>query len=276
MYDYPWGDFALNLLISAAAVVVFFAIVMAIAIAVKDHSIIDITWGPSFVVIAFASWVASGGSDGDDTRRLIVLLLTAIWGLRLGLYIGRRNIGKGEDPRYTALLRSRKDRPLIPFLISKIYGMQAVLAFIVSIPVQFAMYVSHGVDALVVVAIVVWAIGFLFESVGDWQLARFKADPANAGKIMDRGLWSWTRHPNYFGDACVWFGLFLLTLGSPWGVLTVFSPILMTWLLTTFSGAKLTEKGMRRKRGPEFEEYVARTSGFFPRPPRRGAVGSGS
>ena len=269
MFDYPWGDFALNLLVTAGAVVVFFAIVMAIAHVVNDHSIIDITWGPAFVVIAVVSWLVSAGSDGDDGRRLVVLLLTAIWGLRLGLYIGKRNIGKGEDPRYTALLRSRKGRPLIPFLIKKIYGMQAVLAWIVSIPVQFAVYVSRGIDALVVLAIVIWTIGFLFESVGDWQLARFKADPANAGKTMDRGLWSWTRHPNYFGDACVWVGLFLLALGSPWGVLTVFSPILMTWLLTTFSGAKLTEKGMRRKRGPEYDAYLARTSFFFPRPPRK-------
>ncbi|NLA66258.1 MAG: DUF1295 domain-containing protein, partial [Leucobacter sp.] len=172
MFAYAWGDFALNLAFAGLATIVFFALVMIIAIAVKDHSIIDISWGPSFAVIAATSFVASIGSDGDDMRRLIVLLLTVIWGMRLGIYIGKRNIGKGEDPRYTALLKKRGDAALIPWLIKKIYGMQAVLAFVVSIPVQFAMYVTAGFDALVAIAIVVWGVGFTIETVGDWQQAR--------------------------------------------------------------------------------------------------------
>jgi len=267
---FPWGDFGLNLLISAVAVVIFFGLVMAIGVALKDHSIIDISWGPSFVAIAVVSWFASGasGSPGDTARRALVLALTAIWGLRLGAYIGHRNLGKGEDPRYTALLRHRTG-PLFPFLVKRIYGLQAVLAFIVSVPVQFAMYEARGIDGLACVGIALWVIGFGFEAIGDWQLARFKADERNAGRIMDRGLWAWTRHPNYFGDACVWAGLFVLALGSPWGLLTVFSPIIMTTLLMRYSGKALLERRMRRSKGADFEAYVARTSGFFPRPPRR-------
>ncbi|MGH1561217.1 DUF1295 domain-containing protein [Mumia sp. DW29H23] len=268
MSDFPWGDLALNLLVSAAAVVVLMGAIMATAIAIKNQSIIDIFWGPGFVVVALVSYLVSASSSGDDTRRLVVLLLTAAWGLRLGLYIGNRNRGHGEDKRYTALMRHQKGS-LVGYLVRKIYGLQGVLLFVVSLPVQVAMYENEPLGVLGVLGIVVWAIGFAFEAVGDWQLKRFKADPSNAGKIMDRGLWAWTRHPNYFGDSCVWVGLWLLALGHPIGIVTVISPIVMTVLLLRFSGKALLEKGMRRSKGAAYEDYIARTSGFFPRPPRR-------
>ena len=274
MNDLPWGDLALNLLAVTAAVVVFIGVIMAVAIRIRNQSIIDIFWGPGFVLAAVVSYLVSAGSDGDDTRRLVVLALTAIWGLRLGAYIGNRNRGHGQDKRYTALMRHQTGS-LVGFLVRKIYGLQGVLMIVISIPVQVAMYESEPLGVIGAIGIAIWLVGFLFEAVGDWQLARFKADPANAGQIMDRGLWAWTRHPNYFGDSAVWTGLFLLALGSPWGLLTIVSPIVMTKLLVSFSGKALLERGMRRSKGQAYDDYVARTSGFFPLPPRRERTGSG-
>ena len=265
---FPWGDFAVNLGVTAAAVVAAMAALMAVAIAIRNQSIIDIAWGPGFVVIAAVSYGLSAGSGGDGARRLVVLLLTAVWGLRLGAYIGRRNLGHGEDPRYTALMRHRRGN-LVVFLVRKVYGLQGALMWLVSVPVQAAMYEHAPLGALGVIGIVVWAVGLTFESVGDWQLTRFKADPANRGQVMDRGLWAWTRHPNYFGDCCVWAGLWLLALGRPVGLATVFSPVLMTFLLLKFSGKALLERRMLRSKGDAYAAYLSRTSGFFPLPPRR-------
>ncbi|WP_191563580.1 DUF1295 domain-containing protein [Janibacter melonis] len=268
----PWGDVALNLGVSVLATAVFIGVIMATAVAIKNHSIIDIFWGPGFVVVAVVSYLLSAGSGGDDTRRLVVLLLTAVWGLRLGLHIGRRNLGHGQDPRYTRLLASRKGGSLVVFLVRQVYGLQGLLIVLVSLPVQLAMYESAPLGVVGAVGIAIWVVGFTFEAVGDWQLSRFKADPANEGRIMDRGLWAWTRHPNYFGDSCVWVGLWVLALGHWAGLLTVIAPFVMTKLLVSYSGKKLLEKGMRRKRGAAYEDYIARTSGFFPMPPKRRAA----
>nr|WP_279163642.1 DUF1295 domain-containing protein [Rhodococcus erythropolis] len=267
MTDIPLGDLALNFGVSALAVLVFIAVVMAVAIRMNNHSIIDICWGPGFAVVAVVSYLTSIGSDGNDLRRLVVLALTVVWGMRLGLYIGFRNRGHGQDKRYTALLKHLQG-PLIPFLIRKIYGLQGVLILVVSLPVQFAMYEFRALGALGAIGIAVWTVGFVFESVGDYQLSRFKADPANSGMVMDRGLWAWTRHPNYFGDACVWVGLFILALGDPLALITIVSPIVMIKLLVSYSGKALLERGMRKSKGQAYDDYVARTSGFFPRPPR--------
>jgi steroid 5-alpha reductase family enzyme len=275
MTEFPWAAVGLNLLVSIVAVAALMAIVMGVSIRAKDHSLIDIFWGPAFVLVAVVSYLLSAGSAGDSTRRLVVLVLTAVWGLRLGLHIGRRNRGHGEDPRYTALMRHQTGS-LVGYLVRKVYGLQGLLVVVVSLPVQVAMYESTPLGLLGGLGIVVWLVGFVFEAVGDQQLARFKADPANEGRIMDRGLWAWTRHPNYFGDSCVWAGLFLLALGSPVGLLTVVSPIVMTLLLVSYSGKALLEKGMRRKRGAAYDDYIERTSGFFPRPPRRPARTDGA
>jgi steroid 5-alpha reductase family enzyme len=156
-----------------------------------------------------------------------------------------------------------------------VYLTQAAALWFVSLPVQASMYQDgplwSGASLVVtVLGIVVWAIGMFFEAVGDWQLERFKADPANAGVVNDRGLWRYTRHPNYFGDACVWWGLFLLAADRPAGWATILSPVLMTWLLTAKTGKPLIEAHLAERR-PGYAEYVARTSGFLPRRPvRRG------
>lgn len=247
----------------------YFAAVMALSIRVDNQSLVDIFWGPGFVLVAVVSFVASRHAGGDEVRRLVVLALTAIWGLRLGLHIGVRNIGHGQDPRYTAIM-SHRSGSLAGYVARKIYGPQAVILFVVSLPVQFAMYQRSALGVLGALGITVWTVGFVFEALGDYQLSRFKKDPANAGLVMDRGLWAWTRHPNYFGDVCVWVGLWLLALGHPGGMVTVVAPLLMGFFLVRVSGKALLEKNMRRSRGPAYDAYVARTSGFFPRPPRRG------
>jgi steroid 5-alpha reductase family enzyme len=235
------------------------------------HAIMDTVWALGFVLIAGCTYLLSSG-HGDPTRRLVVLVLTAVWGLRLGSYIFTRNHGKGEDPRYAALLRHNKGS-LAKFVLRNIYWAQGRIMWLVSLPVQVAMYEHAGPGVLLWLGTAVWAIGFGFESIGDWQLRRFKAEAANAGKIMDRGLWRYTRHPNYFGDSAVWLGLFLIACSYWVGIVTVVSPIVMTHLLVNRTGKALLEKTMGRTKGPEYAEYVARTSGFVPRPPKRLAPG---
>lgn len=268
MNHLPWAAFGVNLVLSAVVVAAYFAVIMAAAMRVRKHAIVDVFWGPGFVLVAVISYLASAHSGGDAVRRATVLALTAIWGLRLAVHIGVRNAGRGEDKRYTAILSARTGG-LAGYVARTIYGPQAAILFVVSLPVQLAMYESAPIGPVGVAGIVVWCVGFVFEAVGDAQLARFTRDPANAGAVMDRGLWAWTRHPNYFGDACVWFGLWLLALGHPMGLLTVVSPVAMTYFLVNVTGKALLEKGMRRSRGAAYDDYVARTSGFFPRPPRR-------
>jgi steroid 5-alpha reductase family enzyme len=264
----PWADFAVNLLLCAAAVAGYFALVMAAALRLRKHAIVDVFWGPGFVLVAAISYLASAHAGGDPWRRATVVVLTAIWGLRLATHIAVRNTGQGEDKRYTAILGKRTGS-LLGYVARTIYLPQALILFVVSLPVQLAMYESAPLGVLGAVGIAVWCVGFFFEAVGDAQLARFTKNPSNAGKVMDLGLWAWTRHPNYFGDACVWFGIWLLALGHPAGLLTVVSPVAMTYFLVNVTGKALLEKGMRRSRGAAYEDYVARTSGFFPLPPRR-------
>ena len=259
--------FLINVAVSAAVIVVAMAVVMAISAAKHDWSLIDIFWGPGFVVVAITSYLVSIG-HGDDARRLIALLVTALWGLRLGAYIFVRNHGKGQDPRYTAMLRHATGS-VHTFVIRKVYLPQGFAMWVVSLPIQLAMFEHAAPNWITWIGVVLAAVGISFEAVGDAQLMRFKKDPANEGQIMDRGLWRYTRHPNYFGDVCVMFGLWLISLGHWLGLILVVSPLFMTNLLLNVSGKKLLERRMTRKRGAAYAAYVARTSSFFPWPPKR-------
>jgi len=259
--------FLINLAVSAAAIAVLMALIMALSSRLRDWSLIDMFWGPGFVVVALSSYLVSIG-HGDDARRLIALLVTAVWGLRLGAYIFLRNRGHGQDPRYTAMLRHATGSVPV-FVIKKVYWPQGFAMWLVSLPIQFAMFVLAAPNAITWVGVALAAVGIAFESIGDAQLRRFKQNPANEGRIMDRGLWRYTRHPNYFGDVCVMFGLWLICLGHWLGLLLVFAPLYMTHLLLNVSGKKLLERRMTRKRGAAYEAYVARTSSFFPWPPKR-------
>lgn len=271
MFTDVQAGFGANLATTAAVILACVLLLWVISIRIKDVSIIDIFWGPSFGIVALVTYFNSGAMDaGVDIRRIVITALTVAWSARLGIYLFARNVGKGEDVRYTAAFRDRYKTNLHFHTLTKVFLLQGTLVWLISMPVQLAQYVasptSLGIPAYLGIAL--WVIGFLFEAVSDAQLARFKADPSKRGKILDTGLWAYTRHPNYFGNACLWWGLFLIACDNPVGVLTIFSPILMTHFLLNVTGKKLLEKRMKRSRGPEYADYVARTSGFFPRPPR--------
>lgn len=267
----PIADgFCLNLAATAAVLVLCVVTLWLISIRLSDISIIDIFWGPGFGIVALVGYLLSAGA-GIGSRRLLVTVLTGIWAARLGGYLWLRNHGKGEDPRYTAAYRNRMSRNLHWRTLTNVFLLQGALIWLISMPVQLAQYLSRpsalGVPALL--GTTLWTVGFLFEAVSDAQLARFKSNPDNRGRILDKGLWYYTRHPNYFGNSCLWWGLWLIACDHWIGLVTVFAPILMTHFLLNVTGKRLLEKRMARSR-PEYADYIGRTSGFFPWPPRSG------
>ncbi|NJP99723.1 DUF1295 domain-containing protein [Streptomyces zingiberis] len=273
MTGFPWGDFAVNLAWAGAAALAVMLLTFAVAVRKGVHRIVDVAWGLAFTAVAGVSCWASAGT-GDPGRRLLVTALTAVWGLRLALHIARRGRGHGEDPRYERMLaRAPGDRNL--YALRTVYLLQGALVWLVSLPVQAAQYVPGPVSAVAVAGAGLWALGLFFEAVGDAQLARFTADPANRGRIMDRGLWRYTRHPNYFGDFLVWWGLYLIACDSgAVAALTLVSPLVMSALLIKGSGKRLLERHLADR--PGYAAYVARTSGFVPLPPRRAAGRDGA
>jgi steroid 5-alpha reductase family enzyme len=228
----------------------------------RDVSGVDSLWSLMFVV-AGAVYVFRSGSTGP--RALWVLGLVALWAVRLCAYITWRNHGQGEDRRYQEIRRRNEPNFALKSLFL-VFGFQALLAWVVSLPLLATARGQAPWGPLDALGVGVFGVGLFFEAVGDLQLARFKADPANRGLVMDRGLWRYTRHPNYFGDFCVWWGLFLLGLaaGGVWGIV---SPVVMSVLLLRVSGVALLEKDIAERR-PKYAEYVRRTSAFFPFPPR--------
>ncbi|MFB7760854.1 DUF1295 domain-containing protein [Streptomyces xiamenensis] len=267
MSGLPWADLARNAALSAVVLLVLMAATFAVAMAKGGlHRVVDSAWGLGFAALAVAGWIASTGR-GDDAHRLLVAVLTAVWGLRLAAHIAWRGRGHGEDPRYARMLDKAPGNRHV-YALRKVYLLQGVLILLVSAPVQIALYAGAPPLPLTVAAIALWALGMFFEAVGDRQLARFRADPANRGRLMDRGLWSWTRHPNYFGDFAVWWGLYLLAC-SGWtaALVALPAPLVMSALLIFGSGKALLEWRMADR--PGWAAYAARTSGFFPRPPRR-------
>jgi steroid 5-alpha reductase family enzyme len=245
-------------MITASAVLALMLVTWTLSLLLRDVSIVDVAWGVGFVVVA---WV--GVAEGHGSRRWLVAALVSVWGLRLAGYIARRKLrDRREDPRYAAWREKHGARfPLVSLFT--VFLLQGVLILVVSLPVQGA---KDGAPAVVDwLGAVIWATGLFFEAAGDAQLARFKADPANRGRVMDRGLWRFTRHPNYFGDFLVWWGLYAIALsaGAWWSFP---GPLVMTILLTRVSGKDHLEKSMSKR--PGYADYVARTSGFVPLPPR--------
>lgn len=231
----------------------------------KDASIVDTSWGLGFVLIAT---VCCAIGEGFEMRRILITALTAIWGLRLAAHIFFRNKGKGEDFRYKAM-RARHGKRFPVVSLYSVFAVQGLLMWVISLPLQIAetSRLPARFTWLDWAGATIWLIGFGFESIGDLQLARFKADPKNKGKVMDRGLWRYTRHPNYFGDALLWWGFFLIALSTPSGAWTLISPLIMTGLLMKISGVALLEKTLMKTK-PEYRDYVARTNAFFPWLPR--------
>jgi steroid 5-alpha reductase family enzyme len=251
-----------NALVVAAVMVALWLL----SLAIRDASIVDIFWGAGFVVVAWVSHTA-----GAEPRPLTLLLaiLVSVWGLRLAGYLAWRNLGKGEDFRYRAMRKRHGSTWWIRSLFV-VFGLQGLLMWVVSLPVQAASGAAgpDGLSWVVWPGVMIYAIGLFFETVGDIQLARFKADPANAGTVMNRGLWRYTRHPNYFGDFMVWWGLYVVALASDGTWWTILGPIVMSTLLIRVSGKALLEKSLSKRR-EGYAEYVATTNGFFPGPPRR-------
>jgi steroid 5-alpha reductase family enzyme len=252
---------------SAATAIGLMLLVWLASLPLRDASIVDSFWGLGFVAIA---WVCFAVGHGCQGRRLLLAVLVSIWGVRLAVHITRRNHGKGEDPRYVAM-RERDGKRFALTSLYRVFLVQGVTLWIISLPLQAAGSLGGGRRLGVLDAIggAVWLIGFGFEAIGDLQLDRFKADPNSAGKVMDRGLWRYTRHPNYFGDATVWWGLGIIALGAglgaAWGLV---GSALDTLILTRVSGKPVLERDIEQRR-PGYKDYIERTSGFFPLPPKR-------
>ena len=238
-----------------------------LSVIVKKASIVDSFWSLCFLAVAIVGYLY--GNPAALERRQLLLALVAIWAIRLSLHITVRNWGEPEDYRYAAWRQKYGPERYWWFSLFQVFWLQGFLALLVSAPLLVAASApSFGALApLWMVGVVLWVIGFAFEAGGDWQLLRFKADPANAGKVMDRGFWRYTRHPNYFGDFAVWWGYGLIALAAPYGWLALLGPVLMSFLLLRVSGVAMLEKTITSRR-PGYAEYVRRTSAFFPRPPK--------
>jgi len=262
-------DFAtlMHIALAGLALIAMLALLTWIASLVRrDVSLVDRMWslmiaGPAIVYAMQTPWTG--------VRAIGVLALVLAWGLRLSAYITWRNWGHGEDRRYREI-RARNQPNFAFRSLYLIFVLQMVLAWIVSAPTLAALAGDHAFGALDVIGIVIAIVGFLFEAIGDAQMAAFKADPAHQGQVMDRGLWRTTRHPNYFGETCFWWGIWLIALaaGGAAAIWTVLSPLLMTVLLLKVSGVALLEKDIVERR-PAYRDYIARTNAFIPGPPRR-------
>ena len=236
-----------------------------VSVQIKNASIIDIFWGPACALPALLTFFRT---DGADPRALVLTALVFLWAARLALYLAQRNLGHGEDIRYQHMrARQGSDEAFARWSLHRVFYLQGVIAWFVSLPVQVGQFGGDGFGAVAMIGALVFAVGLGFEAVGDRQLKRFKADPANKGKLMTGGLWAFTRHPNYFGDAAVWTGLTLIALEAPYGWLTVLSPAVMAFFLVKVSGKAMTER-MMEKKYPEYADYKRRVSGFIPMPPK--------
>ncbi len=238
------------------------ALTWIVSVLQRNVTIVDSLWSLLFV---FGAWTYAHVVGLPGPRVTLLLALVTAWGLRLALYLSWRNLGHEEDRRYQAI--RRRNEPNFAFKsLYLVFALQAVLAWIISLPLVGAVAVPGPLGILDFVGAALCVVGLVFEAGGDWQLARFKRDPANAGKVMDRGLWRYTRHPNYFGDFCVWWGFYAIALaaGAWWSVP---GPLLMSYLLLKVSGVRLLERDIGKRR-PEYADYVRRTNAFFPGPPK--------
>jgi len=254
----------LVILTTALAVFLYMTAVFAIALLKKDNSVVDIAWGPGFIVVALLSFFRE---SGFETRRVLVTVLVFIWAARLAIHIYLRNKGKGEDYRYAQWRKSWGKR-FVPRSFFQIFMLQGFFLLLISFPIPLVNHsAGRGLSFLDLAGTVVWVVGFLFEAVGDHQLKKFKQNPQNKGRIMTAGLWKFTRHPNYFGEAAQWWGLFLVVLSVPGGWTAIISPLTITFLLLKVSGVAMLEKKYAGDR--EFAAYASRTNAFFPWFPRK-------
>jgi steroid 5-alpha reductase family enzyme len=249
------------LLTGTIALAIALILLWGVSILTNRVSFIDSFWGASFVLIAA---VTASTLNTLGEMQFVTLILVTLWGTRLGIHLLRRFLDEGEDKRYVRLTKDKEGISRHTFTLWFVFGLQGILILVISAPIFSAFaHPPANLDSLSYIGIALWGLGAFFEWVGDWQLKRFKSNPDNEGKVLDTGLWAWTRHPNYFGDTCIWWGIWLV--GHD--ITVIFAPAAMTFLLIKWSGVPLLEAGMKKRR-PDYQAYIERTSSFFPRPPR--------
>jgi len=249
-------------------IMVLMTLLWLVSVFLKNASIVDPFWGFGFVVAAVYYFLQTGEMD---TRKMLIMILVAVWGLRLSVYLFWRNAGKGEDYRYQEFRKNYGAHRYWWVSFFQVFLLQGILLWLISAPLLGAMFYAgtNPLNIVDFVAVLFWLIGFTFESGGDFQLAKFKSNPQNKGKVLNTGFWKYTRHPNYFGDSTVWwaFGLFSVAAGS---YIPILSSVLMMVLIIKVSGVALLEKSQSGKK-PEYREYIMKTSAFFPWFPRKSA-----
>lgn len=247
-------------LLTAALLFCFMTLVFFLALRLQDNSIVDIAYGLGFVLIGWCGWLTHGGTDA---RQLLLLVMISLWGLRLAGHIAlRKHHEEGEDRRYRQW-RERWGKSFVWRSFLQIYLLQGGVIYLVALPLLLAIHAAGGpLGWLDLLGVLIWLFGFAFEAIGDWQLLQFKRDPEQRGRIMRHGLWRLTRHPNYFGEATLWWGIFLIALNVPYGWLAIISPLLIASLLLKISGIPLLEEHYAGNE--EFEMYQQRTNAFFP------------
>lgn len=252
--------------LNLAGVVLLFVLAWGMSVMLRNAGIADIFWGLGFVLVA---WISAAAGDGWTGRKVLMTTLTTCWGVRLAVHILLRSRGRGEDRRYREFRRRGGERFWLTSLWN-VFLLQAALLLVIAYPLVHAQALP-GAERLLwtdVAGTVVWMVGFLFEALGDLQLKRFLEDPSNRGRVMRYGLWAWSRHPNYFGEALVWWGIFLIALSTPLGFVTVLGPALITFLLLKVSGVTLLESTLESRR-EGYTEYIRTTSAFLPLPPKK-------
>lgn len=249
---------------TAIIVFIYMNIVFAVALIMKDNSIVDIAWGLGFILVAAFTLFRQAGTT---SLQILVSLLVLLWGLRLAVHVFIRNKGRGEDWRY-ANWRREWGRWFVVRSYLQIFLLQGLMLIIIAYPIMLINSTqTDSIGLLAVAGTLIWMVGFFFEAVGDFQLLRFKRNPENKGKLMTQGLWRYTRHPNYFGECAMWWGIFLAALSVPEGWTALISPLLITFLLLRVSGVAMLEAKYKTK--PDFQEYARRTNVFIPWFPKK-------
>jgi len=240
---------------------IFMGILWIFSVFSKNASIVDPFWGLGFIMLAYYYFFQS---QGWITRKILLLAMVTLWGIRLSIYLAWRNWGKGEDFRYKQFRRKYGSYRYWWVSFFQVFLLQGILMWLISAPILGAQYYNthESIGFMDIMGMIIWLIGICFEVGGDWQLARFKTNPLNKGKVLRSGFWKYTRHPNYFGDACVWWGFGLLSIAGG-SYIPIYGSILMTLLIIRVSGVFLLEKSLNKSK-PEYREYIKSTSAFFP------------
>lgn len=260
------------LLTNAGLIAVVMVTTWLVSLPLRDVSIVDLVWGLGFAIVAWSTFLLTvdtvAGQRGDCPSRWLLPVLTTVWGCRLSAYLAWRNHGRPEDKRY-ALMRERRGAGFWWQSLFIVFLLQGAVMWVVSLALQVG--IAHATPGWLVwqtIGIVIWSVGLFFETAGDWQLARFRSNPDNRGKVLDSGLWRYTRHPNYFGDFCIWWGLFFIAVSGRNVWWTIVGPLVMSTFLMKISGVTLLEKSLESEK-PGYADYQRCTNAFFPWFPKR-------